>query len=204
MAKKTFKVVKEGKYPKFICACGSEMWDNRKKKKSPKHPDLRCKNEDCPHDSKGYPNTVYLTKEQKEKLDTLTGSKKEQYEDSSNYQNKLNKTYDKFNGNIPISMYVAWAKDMAIYLAQATDIKEHDELFAVYKTCIKNMQTVLKEVQEEESTNNTPEIQQEKEVEDIEEDLLDTSEDIDFDEPEVEEDEEEVEDDFSDLEELDI
>lgn len=38
--------------------CGGEMWDNRGKKKNPKAPDFRCKNENC-LDAKGYQTGVW-------------------------------------------------------------------------------------------------------------------------------------------------
>ena len=38
--------------------CGGEMWDNRGRKKNPKAPDFRCKNENC-LDAKGYQTGVW-------------------------------------------------------------------------------------------------------------------------------------------------
>jgi len=37
------------------------MWDNRDSKKSPKHPDFRCKDKNCIDPASGYQTAVWLT-----------------------------------------------------------------------------------------------------------------------------------------------
>lgn len=93
-----------GKQPKFICSCGSEMWDNRTKKKSPKHSDLRCKNNDCPAGSNGYPNSVYLSSfpEVQKQLNDFESRPKQSNDPQVDVQQSVKSPFvDKYAGNIP-------------------------------------------------------------------------------------------------------
>ena len=49
----------------YVCACGSDMWDNSRKKTSEKAPDLKCKASNCTCGRNGQPNAVWLTKGQR-------------------------------------------------------------------------------------------------------------------------------------------
>jgi len=204
-SKKGYKAVKKGKYWKFTCACGSEMWDNRFKKKTAKSPDLRCKDENCPKGEDGFPHSVWLTKDEKKRL----GMKTDYQKGGSTNSN----SGDRYGNNVPPSMYAAWAKDMAIYLAQATGIKEHDELDALWRTCLKNTEQTLAWYQKEMAKKNTPEDQKVKDVDeddstDIDSENIDEPEDINEesldDVDESSEESKEVEEDFSDLEDVEL
>jgi hypothetical protein len=169
MAKKSeqkFSVKREGKYLKFYCPCGSEMWDNRKTKKSPKHPDLKCKDKECPAGEGGFPYGVWLSKEQKEKLESAQASAPKSGGGSAQTQSSQNYSGDRFNGSVPFSMYAAWAKDIAIYLATATNVTAHDDFDALYRTCLANMKETLEWFQ----TKN-----EKSDVKNIEDDELTTS-----------------------------
>lgn len=216
-SKKGYKAVKEGKFWKFYCACGSEMWDNRKKKKSPKSPDLRCMadgkkgHDNCSKGSETksgnwMPNSVWLSPEEREKLG-MDDSSSNDTSYNSNTQKSSNSTRynDKYKGNVPVSMYAAWAKDMALYLAKATEVTEHDELDKLWRTCLKNTQNTLDWFSNEVAKTSTPVEQQVKDLTDDEEDFgepADVEEEDGFDDLEEEESEEEtkeVDDEYEDL-----
>lgn len=196
----SFKVVKTGKYLKFICDCGSEMWDNRYSKKNPKAPDLRCKDDNC---SKGWetdrgwsPNAVWLTEKQKEKLNMGSGN-----------------SYKGGDNGIPVSMYAAWAKDIAVFLGKTKGIKTSEEFDTLYRECLVNTEKTLSWFQGKLTKKKGPKEEQVREVasdevEDVEEtDNLDVDitdvEDVEEEVEEKEEDSIDVDDDFSGLEDVD-
>jgi hypothetical protein len=85
--------------------CGGEMWDNRGKKKNPKQPDFRCKDEACA-------KAVWLSKKT-----TAPAT-------SGGYKGKTG-TGD----TVPKSMYGAWAMNLVIAmlhdkLIKAADVKK--------------------------------------------------------------------------------
>jgi len=185
-------------YWDFTCDCGSNMWNNIfGQKKTEKSPDLRCKNEDCPHGEGKFPNSVWLDNKQRDAL----GIKKRAGGSKSSGG-------DKYNGDIPVSMFAAWAKDMALYLAQATDVKTADEVNSLHRVCIKNMAETLDWYKNQTAKTKTPEDQQVRDLDganDIDESITDSPEDIsedsieDLDTAEETEKETPVDDDFADL-----
>jgi len=209
---KQYSAVKEGKYWKFYCDCGAEMWNNSYKKSkgdlSAKAPDLRCKDDNCSCGSENKkgdynPNSVWFEDKEMEafgmkkknfssKQDVVT--KKEKYVKAPVEVKATNQEYEELS-NIPVSMYAAWAKDVALYLAKATDIKAHDDFDALYRTCLENMKSTLtwfenkkeavskaetKEVTSSASFDNEEiEIEDSDEAEEVK-DVDDEFEDLDF------------------------
>jgi len=150
MKKNGVKIGKNDKgYPNVTCKCGSEMWNNvGKPKKSSKAPELTCKNKGCEFGSKGYPKSVWLDKTKDKVIIDILSFKKAKSEfvvaeKSDPVKKQENVTYDKFGGTIPVSMFTAWAKDMAIYLAEANGVKEHDELDKYFRTCLLNTRETI-------------------------------------------------------------
>jgi len=143
MSKATFSANKQGDGTvSFICACGSAMWDNRVKKTNPKGPDLKCKSQTCTLGKGGTPNAVWLDKDQKKEY-------AEQPKPSVPATSApVTKTQpyavgDRFGGEIPVSMYTAWAKDFTIYLAQAQGLKTLSELDNLYRECLLSTKKTL-------------------------------------------------------------
>lgn len=165
-SKKGYKAEKKGKYWSFTCACGSEMWDNRYKKKTEKSPDLRCKDDACSKGTKGNPNAVWLDKAEKDRLGMKdTGGKSSgSYKKGGNYGN-----------DIQISMYAKWAHEQALYLAKETGVKSHDDLDKLYRTCLQNVGATLEWYKSKVEKKATPEAEQVKDVDDID-DTLDIDE----------------------------
>lgn len=89
--------------------CGGEMWDNRLKKKNPKQPDFRCKDENCA-------KAVWL-------------KKKSAAPAGNGYKGKSN-TGD----TVPKSMYGKWAMDLVIAMFNAKLIKMADVKIAFTKS----------------------------------------------------------------------
>ena len=197
--KNNFSAKKNEKgYWDFTCACGSDMWNNIfGQKKSEKSPDLRCKNEDCPHGEGKFPNSVWLDNKQRDAL----GIKKR-------VGGSKNSVGDKYNTDIPVSMFAAWAKDIALYLAKAQGLKTADEVDALHRVCLKNISETLNWYKNQAAKTKTPEDQQVKdldEADDMDESITGSPEDIsedsveDLDATEEMETETPVDDDFSGL-----
>jgi len=178
-----FKAVKKGKYLNFVCSCGSDMWNNIYKKNkgeiSDKSPDLRCKDSDCSYGDGKNPNSIWLTPEELTTYGFNSGNKKGNPQKSES--KPVKKVEEKKYANnqvtrvteidVPLSMYAAWAKDIAIFLAEKTGVSAHDDFDALYRTCLINLKNSLISVDSNQSvteftvnTSNTSE--------DVSEDIL--------------------------------
>lgn len=203
MKKNKVKVSKNEKgYWVFTCACGSEMWNNMlKADKHPKAPDLSCKDKACPFGSKGFPYSVWV--KDPAALEILSpkrraSSKNDTKPSTAAPATAQSGSFKDYGSNIPISMYAAWAKDVAVYLAKATNIQAHDDFDALYRTCLVNMEKTLKWYAGQ--LNKTEEKEDVKSVDELElDDDIAEPEDVDEAVKEVEDDE-----DFSDLDNIDI
>lgn len=189
MAKSTVKlkdkngnVVKAKKNNKgfwdFYCPCGSVMWDNRSKKKQDpskaKWPDLKCKadgKKDRDFCSCGdeYPFGFYINEGHKKQLGYNTkGSKGREQQTENTVRNK---------SGIPVSMYAAWAKDMALYLAKESGVKDWDGLQEIFDTCLvstgESLDKYISKLNTEMKSSNS------KEIEDDDDDFGADPEDVD-------------------------
>ena len=204
--KSKFSAEKKGKYWVFTCDCGSEMWNNIYKKNTAKSPDLRCKDADCSCGDKGKPHAIWLNDKQK---DALGIKEKAQTSNTSSNKSKSGSyskgSYNDFSNGTPFSMYAAWAKDVAIYLAKATGVKAHDEFDALYRTCLENMEASIKSHEAKLVSVKAPADEQIKD--------LDAEDSMDIDDPEdvnedsiddIDSEEKKVDDDFEGLDDLDL
>ncbi len=175
-----YSVSKNGKYLKFTCACGSEMWDNRFKKKNPKAPDLKCKDVGCTLGKNGTPNAIWIDNDTKAKLDAQY--KAENKSVAKSYSKNTKASYEGNNSsNIPLSMQVAWAKDIAIYLAGAKKIKEVSEFEALYKECLTSLKDTLDVFVSGETAKVSQSVEREVEEDNLVSDIenVDEPEDVD-------------------------
>jgi hypothetical protein len=175
MAKVTFKVKKQadGKL-KYICACGSEMWDNTTSKTNPKAPDLKCKSQECSLGKNSTPNAVWLTDGQKEKLGVpKQATIKKQEPKGSRGGSRGNVGTD-----MQVSYYGAWAKDMALYLAEKNGVKTSAELQTLYDACLEVVGSSLKKHISKVVNTNTPEEEKTKPVDETDNLNLDEPEDV--------------------------
>ena len=123
-----FTVKNVGGKMKYTCACGSEMWDNTKNKKNPKAPDLKCKNTECTEGKNDTPNAVWLKQDEKDKL---TKEVKKQESNNVSFKGGV-----KIGTSMEVSYYGAWAKDMALYLAEKNGVKNPRDLNQYYSDCL--------------------------------------------------------------------
>lgn len=176
----TFKVKKlgDGKF-KYTCECGSEMWDNTLKKSNPKAPDLKCKSKSCTLGKGDTPNAVWLNDEQKKKLGLtdkpVTVVKKQEKQTVSNNNRGSVGT------DMQVSYYGAWAKDIALFLADKTGVKSVKEMEVLYSGCLALVGSVLKKHISGVIQESTPESEQVKNVK-VEDETVDMG--SNFDEPE--------------------
>jgi len=152
MAENKFKVTQQadGKY-KYTCSCGSEMYDNTRLKTSQKAPDLKCKDKNCTvgFDKKNdcaAPNAVWLTEVQKKKLNIPLEAQIKDSTPKAGGGTKTQGTGGKTSvgTDMQVSYYGAWAKDMAIYLAEKNNVKNSTDLQTLYAACLEIVGTSLK------------------------------------------------------------
>jgi hypothetical protein len=172
------------------------MWNNIfGGKKSAKSPDLRCASKDCEYGKGKFSNAVWV----KDEIRDALGIKKRAGETKKSGSKSSGKSGgysgDRYGNDIPVSMYAAWAKDVAIYLAKETGVQAHDDFDALYRTCLQNMSGTLDWFKTKVENKKTPEDQKVKD--------LDDTDDLDLDESSVEDPEDVNEDSLDDLDDED-
>ena len=183
-----YSVSQNGKYLKFTCACGSEMWDNRLKKKNPKAPDLKCKDVGCTIGKNGTPNAVWLQADEVTQLDAKY--KEISKSASSKPYSASAKSSSNYGVEIPLGMQVAWAKDVAVCLATAQKIKTSEEFTALYEVCLDDMKKSVDKFLAKHAKVADAEVSREVADSDVVDDVIDESEEVL--EPEIVEETEEV------------
>ena len=170
-----YSVSKNGKYLKFTCVCGSEMWDNRLKKKNPKAPDLKCKDVGCTIGTNGTPNAVWLQADEVKELGVKYQEVSGKASSGQTSMAKSGSPYKAYNENIPLGMQVAWAKDVAICLAKARKITTSKEFSELYEVCLDAMKDSVDKFLAKHSDVATQEVSREV----VDTNLIDTDDSID-------------------------
>lgn len=180
--------------------CGNvKLYDNSEMKTHPKSPDFKCS-------KKGCNGAIWLSKEQRSALglgepeilsfEEIKQRKAQKKEERQNNYNNLSGG-DRFNGDVPYSMYSAWAKDFAIYLANKNDVRSWDDLKEYFDTCIKMTKEIL---DANRVIQPVPESQQVKQVKTTDTDMDNVIDDFNMDVEETKQEEAiTVDDTFADL-----
>lgn len=133
--------------------CGGEMFDNRNSKKSPSHPDFRCKNQDC-KDEKGFRTGVYLPKPKGQapaaapakpvpaakpaSAAPAAGPKPAPAAATPAPARPVGGKGD-YGNSVPPSMYGAWAMNLVVALVGQGKVTNVAEGVAAYKEALKGV-----------------------------------------------------------------